>query len=512
MPDLSETALADEATAKLLGDFDRKTEFVSDALWLPNRGPQADAFGSDADLLLYGGAAGGGKSDLLLGLALTRHRRSVIFRRAFVDLAAVEERLVEILGSREGYRADRKSWRGAEGRLIELGALEKPGAEQSWQGRPHDFIGFDEGAQLTEAKVAFVLGWLRSTDPDQRRRAVIASNPPIGGEGAWLIDWFAPWLDPLFARPARVGELRWAITRGRETVWVDGPAPVVVDGETYTPLSRSFIAARLEDNPHLAATGYRARLQNLPEPLRSQLLNGDFLAGREDDALQVIPSEWVRRAQARWRPDGGEGQPMAALACDPAMGGGDYTAIARLHANGWFAPMVAVKGEACREPADIVALMLSRQRDGCDLSVDGTGGWGSGVRVLLEGRHGLDCAAIVFSRESRATADGVSQGFANLRAELWWRFREALDPDGKHAVALPPDARLAAELTAPRAVDMSSRRILIESKDEIRKRIGGSTDLADAVVMAWSRREASARRVFELKRPPARIGMGWMGR
>jgi hypothetical protein len=151
---------------------------------------------------------------------------------------------------------------------------------------------------LTQAKVAFVLGWLRSTDPAQRRRAVIASNPPIAGEGSWLIDWFAPWLDPLFEAPARVGELRWAITRGKETIWVDGPEPMVIDGEAYTPLSRSFIAARLEDNPHLAETGYRARLQNLPEPLRSQLLNGDFLAGREDDRNQVIPSEWVRRALA----------------------------------------------------------------------------------------------------------------------------------------------------------------------------------------------------------------------
>jgi hypothetical protein len=172
------------AAAKVRGALD-ETEALA-AVWLPNPGPQLDAYQSKADLLLYGGSAGGGKSDLLLGLALTRHARSVIFRRAYVDLAAVEERLVEILGSREGYRADRKSWRG-EGRMLELGALEKPGAEQSWQGRPHDLIGFDEGAQLSAAKVAFVLGWLRSTDEGRRCRAVIASNPPIGGDGDCLL-------------------------------------------------------------------------------------------------------------------------------------------------------------------------------------------------------------------------------------------------------------------------------------------------------------------------------------
>src|SRR5215831_9108087 len=66
--------------------------------WRPNLGRQTDAYLSSADMLLYGGAAGGGKTDLLLGTALTTAHRSVIFRRAFVDLRAAEDRLIEILG------------------------------------------------------------------------------------------------------------------------------------------------------------------------------------------------------------------------------------------------------------------------------------------------------------------------------------------------------------------------------------------------------------------------------
>src|SRR5690554_4376587 len=67
-----------------------------DRKWIPQPGPQTDAVRSQADLLLYGGAGGGGKSETLLGLALTQHRRSLIMRREYGDLAFLTERIVEI--------------------------------------------------------------------------------------------------------------------------------------------------------------------------------------------------------------------------------------------------------------------------------------------------------------------------------------------------------------------------------------------------------------------------------
>ena len=165
-------------------DFDREIGLELARPWLPEpeNVPQVRAYRSKADLLLYGGAAGGGKTDLLIGLALTAHQRSVIFRRAYVDLRGVEERLIEILGRRDGYNAADMVLR-RDGGLVEFGALEKPGSELGWQGRPHDFIGFDEGAQLAEAKVRFVMGWLRSTQEGQRCRVVIASNTPARTAG-----------------------------------------------------------------------------------------------------------------------------------------------------------------------------------------------------------------------------------------------------------------------------------------------------------------------------------------
>jgi hypothetical protein len=76
-------------------------------------------------------------------------------------------------------------------------------------------------------------------------------------------------------------------------------------------------------------------------------------------------------------------------------------------------------------------------------------------------------------------------GFLNKRAEAWWHLRELLDPDSGCAVALPPDDELIGDLTSPTWKVSSGGKIQIESKDDIRKRIGRSTDAGDAVVMAF---------------------------
>lgn len=494
-------AMVRDLGPKELAELDEILAAELTSHWLPNPGPQTQAYLSDADLLLYGGAAGGGKTDLLLGLATTEHRKGVIFRRAYVDLRGVTERLLEIAGSREGFNGQEMVYK-RDGRALEFGALEKPGAEMSWQGRDHDFIGFDEGAQLAAAKVQFVIGWLRSAQPDQRCRIVIASNPPMGGEGEWLIEWFAPWLDPLFPNPAAPGELRWAIIIGTETRWVEDASPVRIGDETYTPLSRTFIPAMLDDNPYLRDTNYRAQLQNMPEPLRSQLLHGDFLAGRNDHEWQVIPSEWVRAANRRWlKIDHTQRRKMLALAADVCSpGGADNTALAPLYDDWVFGKLTYRKGIEIKDPSDIALLMLQTQRDGADLSVDGTGGWGSGVKSHLKKAHELECESVVFSAGSTArTKDGKLE-YLNLRAQMYWQLREALDPEDGDDIALPPDPRLTAELTTPR-YKVRGTKIQIEDKDEIKKRVGSSPDASDAVVIAWLRRNAWAKKVTKKPNP-----------
>ena len=93
------------------------------AIWVPQDGPQSAAFHSEADILFYGGSAGGGKTDLLLGLSMTEQERSIIFRREAVQLIGLEERMTSILGSRNGYNGTDHLWRLPGEKVLELGSV-----------------------------------------------------------------------------------------------------------------------------------------------------------------------------------------------------------------------------------------------------------------------------------------------------------------------------------------------------------------------------------------------------
>lgn len=474
--------------------------------WRPLKGPQQMAYESQADIIGYGGAAGGGKTDLACGKAITRHRKVMMLRRVGTELTGINDRLEELLGGRDGYNGKDNIWKlkRYDGvRLqIELGAVPNAGDERKFQGRPHDLLVFDEATNFLVQQVRFLLGWLRSTVVGQVCQALFTFNPPTSAEGQWVIEFFAPWLDKNFPNPAKPGELRWAASlpaspqypNGRD-LWVADARPFVLgpDGEplydfdrndyapddVITPKSRTFIPSRVTDNPYLMGTGYMAQLQSLPEPLRSQMLKGDFAAGMQDDPWQVIPTEWVEIAMARWaKPKMLE--PMDAMGVDVARGGRDNTVLARRHGM-WFDEPITYAGKETPNGPETAGLVIAALRDRAPIHIDVIGVGASPYDFLLAARQQVIGVNVA---EAATGADKSGRlRFANLRSQLWWMMREALDPEANNGIALPPDPRLKADLCAPKW-SLRGPIVQVESREEIIKRIGRSPDWASAYILA----------------------------
>jgi hypothetical protein len=418
---------------------------------------------------------------MLVGLAVQAHTKSIIFRREYSQIRGLEDEAAKLLGARDGYNATEKVWRHSGGRVLEFGSVPHEWDREKYQGRAHSFIGFDEITHFTPSIYRYLIGWNRSDVKGERCRVVVTGNPPTTAEGRWVVEYWAPWLDPNHPNPAKPGELRWFTTIKGEDVELPGPDPIEVDGRVVTPRSRTFIAAKLEDNPALMDSGYAAVLESMPEPLRTMMREGRFDLGQQDDDFQVIPSAWVDQAMSRWsrqRPD----DPMTSMGVDVAQGGADETVISRRHGS-WFDEIIARKGIDTKDGPAVAGLIVQYMRDGCEVNIDTGGGWGGSAFDHLKHQN-VKIRGVLGSSGSSAKTKDRQLGFINKRAETWWKLREALDPNFAKPVALPPDPQLRADLCSPRW-KLVPRGIQIESKDDIRKRLGRSPDRGDAVVLAW---------------------------
>ncbi len=479
-------------------------------LWNPLEGPQTSAKESEADIVFYGGAAGGGKTDLCVGLALTEHLKSIIFRREATQLTGIIDRMTELLGDRNGYNGQEKIWR-LDKRQIEFGSIPNPGDETKYQGRPHDLIVYDEISNFLEFQFRFTMGWLRTTTQGQRCRVICAGNPPTNSDGDWVRSFWGPWLDPHHSDPAKPGELRWyysldgkdvAVPDGTPLVFEAGEVRPATEEETNDPLtevikpkSRTFIPSRVTDNPYLMGTGYMATLQALPEPLRSQMLYGDFTSGQEDDAWQTIPSEWMRAAQRRWVehpankilysnvPYAGSYHPaMSSMGVDVSRGGQDESVISRLYDSEFYAKLERIPGHMVPDGPSLGAETLKLRQNYAPVHVDAIG-VGTSVVDWLEGQN-VQTIPVTGNEKGLGRDLSGTFKFKNMRAKIYWEFRESLDPKNGSRVCLPPDGTLLADLCAPRYKVGEGNIIQIESKEDLKKRLGRSPDSGDAVVYA----------------------------
>jgi len=465
-------------------------EATKDMVFIPSPGPQFEAYVSEADVLLFGGSPGGGKTALEVGLALNQHHRSLVVRKNFVDLGGVLHTLDNIVGKEQSFTGgNRPVYRKPEGGIIEfMGVGDNI---DSKQGNPHDLICVDEAAQVSEHDVRMLMGWMRTDVKGQRCRMVLGSNPPLNSTGDWLITYFGPWLDPQYPNPAQEGELRYFLPDpdGGADKECEKDDFVLLHGVKVPAQSRTFISSKFTDNPFYDKEQYAKSLAGLPLEAREILVSGNFLTDRSDDAFQAIPTQWIKEAQARWTAAQPVGVPMCAIGGDVAQGGNDRSVLAKRY-DGYYAKLEVKPGKETPDGKTYGGWVIAHRRNNAKVIIDIGGGWGGDAYAHLR-ENGVDAVGYMGVKTTSAkTADNLL-GFTNVRSMAYWRFREALDPSqpGGSPVALPPDPEMVADLCAPTYEVIRSAKgaqIKLESKEDVCDRLKRSTDKGDAVVMAWS--------------------------
>lgn len=478
--------------------------------WRPNPGAQTMALFNKADELLYGGAAGGGKTDLLLGAAATVQYKSIIFRRQFPQLKDIIGRSREMYAAYPSarYRTHDHTWLLPFGRTLEFGAMPLFDDREKFQGRPHDGKLFDEITQIDRGQYTYVNGWTRTTRRGQRFRSICTGNPPTSVDGEWIIEYWAPWLDLTYDHPATAGEIRWFATLEGKSVEVKDNKPFYAGGQLIEPRSRSYVPARLTDNPFLRDTGYSSVVNAMPEPLRSLLLFGfEAKLPPDIDPWAVIPPNYVDTAAARWRAARANASslPITSIGVDTARGGADRTVIAIKRGN--FIDELRVHDGRDTPSGDVVAqkvleaigispslltegIPLNAVAAQIPINIDIIGANGSSCYDTLK-RAGFNAFGVHGNAPSGRLIREHTLKTQNLRSEMYWiALREQLDPDYGTRLMLPDNRELRQELLATRWQLSPSGQIILVQKEKIEKRLGRSPDMADAVALACVQMDA----------------------
>ncbi|WP_341850272.1 phage terminase large subunit [Neorhizobium sp. CSC1952] len=256
----------------------------------PQPGPQTQFLSSPADIAIYGGAAGGGKTWALLMEPL-RHVSNpafgaVFFRRNLTQvrneggLWDESEKLYPHLSATPRSAPD-LSWTFPSGAGVAFAHLEHEKTIYNWQGSQIPLICFDELTHFSAKQFWYMLS---------RNRSMCGIRPYVRATcnpdaDSWVAEFIAWWIDQEtgLAIPKRAGVLRWFIRIGDSIIWADSPEELAhhtnpLTGEPIPAKSVTFIPAKLSDNAMLMAAdpGYLANLMAQPTVERERLLGGNW--------------------------------------------------------------------------------------------------------------------------------------------------------------------------------------------------------------------------------------------
>ncbi|MCA1571313.1 MAG: terminase family protein [Chloroflexi bacterium] len=410
----------------------------------PQPGPQTMALASPADILVYGGQAGGGKTIGLL-LEAIRHRAvpgfgAVIFRRTRPMITAegsMWDQSFELYGGMGTPRESTLEWTFDCSRCeAEPGVLGPPGESSvkfshmeheknrlDWAGAQIAMLGYDQLETFTARQFFFMLSRNRTTLRDHRGRPIrpyvrATANPDAD---SWLAEFIAWWWDPDtgYAIPERAGVVRYLLRVNDELHWGPDPASLLarfpeIDPDRFPPKSVTFIPSSIYDNPILLRNdpGYLSNLMSLPTVERERLLHGNWKVKSVAGGMfplgcfEIVPAAPARAVRIRYWD----------AAATP--GAGDWSAGVRLAwADGTFYVEHVVRDRWGTKERDD-AILQTAETDARLYDLDGSTNSVTQIHQTEPGASGKDSARAFVRLLNRFTArvDPVPTGSKVVRA------------------------------------------------------------------------------------------------
>jgi len=255
----------------------------------PQPGPQTQFLACDADVVFYGGSAGGGKTYALLLDPLYHVNNplfgAVIFRRTTKQITSeggLWDTSLELYTSIGGIPKQSPSLmcEFPSGMKVSFAHMEYEKNRFDWQGSQIPWIGFDEICHFTWKQFSYMLSRNRSMS-GVTGKIRGACNPDPDSWVRKFIDW---WIGPDgYVLSERSGVIRWFILVGDEVFWGDTKRELIdrfqeTSRDEILPMSFTFIRSTLDDNQILLQKdpGYRAKLNALPRVEQEQLKYGNW--------------------------------------------------------------------------------------------------------------------------------------------------------------------------------------------------------------------------------------------